>query len=496
MNTIFNPYLPSYEYIPDGEPHIFDNRLYIFGSHDRFDGDDYCQNNYVCWSAPINDLSSWTFHGEIYNKAQHPHSEERMLLFAPDVIKGHDGRYYLYYSMAHSSRMSVAVCDTPDGHYKYYGDVTAPDGHVYGINANEYLNFDPGVFMDDDGIIYLYSGFFPQKTTDEHGRLMDGAFVCRLHDDMLTMYELPHIIIPRDFPCPKDAGFFEASSMRKINGMYYFIYSARINGLHYATSNYPDHDFVYGGRIHSTSDVGLRGYTIDNTSYPNGNTHGSIINLNGSYYIFDHRYTNNSSYCRQGVAEKINIDTDGHIKQTESTSCGLNNAPLSATGTYPAYIACYLKNLRLNSDMPKDISSKLKPFLTQDGPDRDYGDIQYITNFGDGCMVGYKYFDFAINNQTKTNNKGSSIRDNYITIKISIRGNAIGKLWITTDMDYANLTLNDYKKCGCTDINISSSDWCKISIDALILPNVYPLYFVFEGSGTLSIREFSFNYCS
>ena len=33
MNTrknkqIFNPYLPSYEYIPDGEPHIFGDRLY------------------------------------------------------------------------------------------------------------------------------------------------------------------------------------------------------------------------------------------------------------------------------------------------------------------------------------------------------------------------------------------------------------------------------------------------------------------------------------
>lgn len=35
---IYNPYLPSYEYIPDGEPHVFDGRIYIYGSHDRFDG--------------------------------------------------------------------------------------------------------------------------------------------------------------------------------------------------------------------------------------------------------------------------------------------------------------------------------------------------------------------------------------------------------------------------------------------------------------------------
>lgn len=44
---IFNPYLPSYEYIPDGEPHIFGDRLYIYGSHDRFGGSDYCENDYV-----------------------------------------------------------------------------------------------------------------------------------------------------------------------------------------------------------------------------------------------------------------------------------------------------------------------------------------------------------------------------------------------------------------------------------------------------------------
>jgi len=35
-NQAFNPYLPCYEYIPDGEPHVFGDRVYIFGSHDKF----------------------------------------------------------------------------------------------------------------------------------------------------------------------------------------------------------------------------------------------------------------------------------------------------------------------------------------------------------------------------------------------------------------------------------------------------------------------------
>lgn len=82
-----------------------------------------------------------------------------MLLFAPDVVKGADGRFYLYYSMAHSSRMSVAVCNTPAGHYEYYGDVKTSDGRIYGIDKGDMLQFDPGVFADDDGNVYLYSGF-------------------------------------------------------------------------------------------------------------------------------------------------------------------------------------------------------------------------------------------------------------------------------------------------------------------------------------------------
>lgn len=30
----FNPYMPSWEYVPDGEPHVFGDRVYVYGSHD------------------------------------------------------------------------------------------------------------------------------------------------------------------------------------------------------------------------------------------------------------------------------------------------------------------------------------------------------------------------------------------------------------------------------------------------------------------------------
>ena len=42
-----NPYLPSWEYVPDAEPHIVDGRVYIYGSHDLFNGLNFCLGDYV-----------------------------------------------------------------------------------------------------------------------------------------------------------------------------------------------------------------------------------------------------------------------------------------------------------------------------------------------------------------------------------------------------------------------------------------------------------------
>ncbi len=38
MKQMTSPYLPGWEYIADGEPHVFGDRLYIIGSHDSFNG--------------------------------------------------------------------------------------------------------------------------------------------------------------------------------------------------------------------------------------------------------------------------------------------------------------------------------------------------------------------------------------------------------------------------------------------------------------------------
>lgn len=463
---IFNPYLPSYEYIPDGEPHVFDGRLYIYGSHDRFGGNDYCMNDYVCWSAPLEDLSDFRYEGVIYRKEQHPHSYERNYYFAPDVAKGKDGRYYLYYSVAHSSIMSVAVCDTPAGQYEYLGDVHDKFGHVVGSAAGDFYQFDPGVFVDDDGRIFLFSGFCPEKLEDELGRRYVGCHMCELEEDMLTVKSGPKIVIDRNTPCPKERCYFEAPSMRKFHGKYYLIYSVKVGGLHYYISDRPDGGFEYGGRIHSTSDVGINGHTVENPAYPNGNTHGSIVELNGRYYIFNHRLTNHSSYCRQGVAEEIFFDENGHIAQVESTSCGLNEGPLLGCGTYPAYIACALIDNNIYAD--KEEKGRLTPRITQDGEDRECEPGQYIRGIRDNCLIGYKYFCF----------------EKCKSVSLSVRGNASGILHIKLTEDGKSVT--------SLPIKVNTSKWQTVEVPLLLDCEKSGFYLAWQGEGAFDLLNFSF----
>lgn len=60
-----NPFLPLDTYIADGEPHVFGDRVYLFGSHDQAGGDTYCMLSYEFWSAPVDNLESWSCKGHL-----------------------------------------------------------------------------------------------------------------------------------------------------------------------------------------------------------------------------------------------------------------------------------------------------------------------------------------------------------------------------------------------------------------------------------------------
>lgn len=353
---IFNPYLPAGEYIPDGEPHIFGDRLYVFGSHDKFNSSRYCPGDYVAWSAPIDDISDWKNEGVIYRRRGKHNRLGIKCMWAPDVAKGYDGRFYLYFSFGFENSINVAVCDSPAGKYNFLGKVRYPDGTLYGKGKKDIMCFDPAVLSDEDGQIYLYSGFSanPDLCRILHARGIrnvdgTGGQVVKLSSDMLTVADEPKMLIP-GYKNSKGTGFeghemYEASSIRKVDNKYYFICSSRLSHeLCYAVSDYPDRNFCYGGTIISNGDIGYNELGTAQAKNYWGNNHGSIVCIKNQWYVFYHRQTNKTEQCRQGCAEKIEISSDGKISQVEMTSQGLNARPLSGKGEYYAYIACNLES--------------------------------------------------------------------------------------------------------------------------------------------------------
>lgn len=470
----YNPYLPSYEYVPDGEPRVFGNRVYVYGSHDRFGGDRFCEGDYVCWSAPVDDLGDWRYEGVIYPANRDPiNPEGKMQLFAPDAVRGPDGRYYLYYSLNGSTVVSVAVCDTPAGDFRFYGYVQRPDGTPYGAREGDVSSFDPGVLVDGEQV-YLYTGFAPgpgwlYDMLSQSHRRMEGAYCTQLEPDMKTVRREPVLIAPSVW---REAGtgfeghaFFEASSIRKIGERYYFVYSSILSHeLCYAVSQRPNGDFRFGGTLVSIGDLGLDG-NREAVNYT-GNTHGSMVELGGQWYIFYHRQTNKQCCARQGCAEPITIRPDGSIPQVEVTSCGLNGGPLAGTGCYEARIAC---NLGFREPSFGYIAAHepdtLHPYFTQSGCDREGSPDQYIANMSQGAWCGFKYFDF--HGQT--------------SMTVTTRGTGNGELLVSTGR----------KEPPFARIPIAPSEsWSESRISFPALQGTLPLFFTFQGEGAMDFQSF------
>ena len=541
MNTrknkqIFNPYLPSYEYIPDGEPHVFGDRVYHYGSHDKEGGDTFCMLDYVCYSAPVDDLTDWRYEGVIYQAKQDPRYPAPQYMYAPDVVQGNDGRFYLYYCMGgdygqggYQGPVSVAVCDTPAGKYEYLGVVKNPDGSP----MLKYICFDPAV-LNDDGTIRLYYGtqydyeerndfltndFYLQDEIEMFGRSREeilsypdsimGPVMAVLSDDMLTVKEeAKHIIPYRVKGTSFEAHpFFEGSSMRKVGKKYYFIYSSWQNHeLCYATSDQPDRDFVFGGTIVSNGDIGYRGRDTQHKLNMTGTTHGSIIEINGQWYVFYHRLTHKSDYSRQACAEKIRILEDGSIPQAEMTSCGLNDGPLSAEGTYPAVIACNLTN----GHMPHGSNSVFQisfPNVTHKGQER------FIAEIEDHTLIGYKYFECRSVKQL-----GITYRMETEKNRVIFDGRYRTDIRSQDDENFANTyaekdTLTDIVKprqstenapqfgicidtaeneIGTLLLDEKAEDWKKVTVQIEIPDGVHALYLVYKGQAKVQLIEIHF----
>ena len=328
-----------------------------------------------------------------------------------------------------------------------------------------------------------------------------GPIMVVLEDDMLTVKEEPRHIIPYAVKGTsfEKHPFFEGSSMRKVGDKYYFVYSSWQNHeLCYAVSDYPDHGFTFGGTIVSNGDVGYKGRSFENKLNMTGTTHGSIECIDGQWYVFYHRLTHKSDYSRQACAEKIYIAADGHIDQVEVTSCGLNDGPLVANGTYPAVIACNLTNGHMPHGSNSIYTTEF-PNVTNKGEDR------FIAEIEDGTLIGYKYFalegssTFGVNVRYETD-------DNKVVyegpVRVDERCENQEQIKDANDLaenveGYFDICVTeDSESIGRIDIPVSEDisetewRWCENKVD--FPEGVHAVYLVYRGRRKVQLKDIRF----
>ncbi|MDR1199778.1 MAG: glycoside hydrolase family 43 protein [Prevotellaceae bacterium] len=310
-------YLFPSDYMADPAVHIFNNKLYIYPSHDREsgipendNGDHFDMKDYHALSMSGID-SDVIDHGLILDVKDIPWAGRQ--LWDNDVAYK-NGKYYLYFSMKDKNdvfHIGVAVSDKPEGPFIPQAD------HIRGS-----YSIDPCV-LEDNGNYYMYFGglWGGQLQRYRNNKALESAEfpadneaaipsrVARLSDDMLQFAEEPKpVVILDEYGKPVAHSdnlrrFFEASWMHKYKGKYYFSYSTGdTHRLCYATGDNPYGPFTYKGVILTP----VTGWT----------THHAIIEWKGKWYLFHHDSvpSGGKTWLRSIKVAELHYNEDDTIK--------------------------------------------------------------------------------------------------------------------------------------------------------------------------------------
>ena len=492
-----NPYLPLWEHLPDGEPRVFEDpdnpgkyRAYIIGSHD-LTYTAYCGNDIRMWSAPVEDLSQWRDEGPIFS---HYVNGKWDTMYAPDLVEVKDRetgkKTYWLYPHSRGWRRVAMVCkgDRPDGPFT---PVNLTEDGTQCVEGS-LIDFDPSVFIEnitnkkdpDYNKGYRAYVFYGFRHSTAYELDQDNMYAVRpgtkIHDYFIPASErYGEIRDPQgtEYPAlykgqnPGDFNFFEASSIRQVGNKYVMVFSgysgpdyglgSTNSALRYAFGDSPLGPWRSGGVLVDSRGVvpNEDGSHLTTTNFGH-NTHGSIQEINGQWYVFYHRPPRGFGNARQAMVAPIKIEWDkkkvadgGKVRITaydpfvkgnewtasasdgtcytgaEVTSEGFQIFGLPPYQYYSAGIACYVNGNNWMQDNFDNWNNSM--------------DLAGITNRG---VVGFKYFGFGGLAQDTKGVKafeGTKHGDKtMLNVNLTPGGNGAFKIHVMLDGPYANSTWN------------------------------------------------------
>ena len=444
-----NPYLPLWEHLPDGEPRVFEDpdnpgklRAYIIGSHD-VTYTAYCGPDIRMWSAPVEDLSQWRDEGPIFTWFVNGQWDT---MFAPDLVETIDKatgkKTYWLYPHSRGWRRVPMVCKSD-----------RPNGPFVPVNLTEdgtqclpgsLIDFDPSVFIESvtnkkdkdfaKGFrAYVFYGFQHSTACEldqntmyskrDGTELIDPFIPASSHDGRLLDKPGSEYKALYKGQNPLDFNFFEASSIRQVGNKYVMVFSGYSgkeyglgntnSALRYAFGDSPLGPWRSGGVLVDSRGVVLNedGSKLITTNAAH-NTHGSLQEINGQWYVFYHRPPRGFGNARQAMVAPVKITWDkkpvakgGVVKITaydpytennvwtakasdgneytgaEVTSEGFQIFGLPPYNYYSAGLACFMYGPNSNNWM-------------QDNHDV-WNNSMDLAGIQNGGIIGFKYFGFG-----------------------------------------------------------------------------------------------------
>ncbi|MCD7868927.1 MAG: carbohydrate-binding protein [Clostridiales bacterium] len=529
-----NPLFENWEYVPDGEPHVFwsrddeEWRVYIYGSHDA-NGTSMCDTDQVLWSAPVYDLSDWRYEGVIF-ELEEDSTYGGTMLFAPDAdYDVTTDTYYMVSSQVFDNSV-LRAADSPLGPWdesegllviptknSYDPSLYIEDGTIYmavstmtsGYSDNEEIQ----AMVDEDnyttGMRHVAAIYQLEGNADDGYEIAATTWCPTDERGYLPIYEGPsltgyveeldaYVLLYVSYEVGADGSFY--------NSTISYVYTDDLmNGTWHYGSNGVEGDIVeydtsalisgdHGNVISDTSgryvrnlETGEMEFT-DFATYIIGNNHGGMAKVNGEWYFFGHRQTNASSASRQAIAGQLTLYMDEEtsepvIEPMEFTSSGISDS-LDSYTIWDANVTTYLLEA-IDHPAPSVEANNVHSDCLENGPyikagrDTEAVHTTYVANLKNGNIVGYKYLDFgdASENTLKVlvaQNTGDA--DGTAEIYIDAPsgedgGTKIGELSITAEA----IESAEEKEDGS-----DGTSWSWLSCDTDEISGVHAVYFVFS----------------
>lgn len=326
-----NPVI-THMYTADAAPKVMpDGRLWMVTSVDHEEGGGYSRMHAI-HAFSTADMVNWVDHGCILHLDDLGEKEgEDWAIWAPDIIY-RDGIYYLYYPMRNllkdgTIERYVAVAESDRMDQKF----TVTNPRMAGVPR---AGLDPSVFIDDDGVAYLY---------------WNQALMGLLREDMRD--------IEGDY-FKLDIGttnFMEAAWMHKRDGKYYYNYHTkydkkvdpenpddpqrRKSRLDYSMGDSPTGPLTYMGPINYELGVGVEnGPKLPGRDYVpwrlTQSNHGAVVEYHGQEYFFYHtsalsswrqdRFEGSGTWTQRSVCvDYLNYREDGSVIPVKQTVEGV-----------------------------------------------------------------------------------------------------------------------------------------------------------------------------